>query len=161
MAVPIPTRWQYYRSIAVFVEWQRLAWRDDRKLTAEDIDETLLALGLLGLIWAPQIIVGVSVSTTPLLVIEAAIVTGAIASYAIGGVEGVETYVDFITDPVDIVKDPEKLDAFLQASEITLGIVNPVAWVGGQIGQYAGKKIAEYKKEIFRNRFLTGPYLPF
>lgn len=83
-----------------------LAWRDDRKITWEDAPELALGTLSLGVLWAPEILTIASVSTTPIVVIEAAVVVGAISSYAIGGVEGVENYIDFITEPTKI---PERI----------------------------------------------------
>jgi len=83
-----------------------LAWRDDREITWEDAPELGLGALSLGVLWAPEILTIAAVSTTPLVVIEAAVVTGAIASYGIGGVEGVENYIDFISEPTKI---PERV----------------------------------------------------
>lgn len=76
-----------------------LAWRDDRKITWDDWPELSKGTAALGILWAPEILTITGVSTTPLVIVEGVVVTGAIVSYAVGGVEGVENYIDFITEP--------------------------------------------------------------
>ena len=83
-----------------------LAWRDDRELTWADAPELAVGTLSLGVLWAPEILTIAAVSGTPLVVVEVAVVAGAVTSYAIGGVEGVENYIDFITEPTKI---PERL----------------------------------------------------
>lgn len=153
------SRWQRVQSYSVIGAWANAAWHDDNEFTFEDLDETFYAAGMLGLIWSPQIAIVAGISVTPLNIVEAAALTGLVASYAIGGMEGAETYVDYITDPIDIVKNPEKLETLVQASDIALSVVNPL-----HIPQ---KKVSEWLVEnvpweaVFKNRFVTGPYLPF
>jgi len=97
------TRTKWYRSLAVFYIWEQKAWADDRKFTVEDIDETLWAVAGLALIWKGDIIL----SAVPgINVVEGIVVAGAVASFAIGGIEGVEDYIDFITEPTKI---PERI----------------------------------------------------
>jgi len=107
----------------------------------------------LGLIWSPQIALAIGMSSTPLNIVEGAVIAGAVASFAIGGVEGVETYVDFFD--YDILTDPEKSEAVEQAADIALSVVNPLhiptKWAVENLPW----------SEIFRNRWVTGPYLPF
>jgi len=139
--------------------WEIIA--EDDKLTWSDAPAIGTFIGGTALLWAADFFEWRNFSKKPLFALEAAIVVGGIASYAIGGKEGLFMYKDFITDPVDIVRDPKKRDAFIQASEITLGLLNPLGWLAGQAGEYVGEKIGEYKDDIFKNRFLTGPDLPF
>jgi hypothetical protein len=68
---------------------------DDRKLTTEDIDETLLAAAGLALIWRGDFLLA---RIPGLPIVEGIVIAGGVASYAIGGTEGVLNYVDFITD---------------------------------------------------------------
>ena len=152
-----------YRSVHLFGVWYALAKMDDDEITWKDAPETVaLAAGLTWIWWDTALAI-TAASTTPLVVVEAAVVTGLIASVAIGGVEGGEKYVEYI-NPLNYpehIKDPAKMEALMQASEIGLAIAAPHVWVGGKIVEYTGKEITKYKEEIFKNRFLTGPYLPF
>jgi len=119
----------------------QLAWRDDEKITIEDIPE-------------------LPISTTPLVVLEAAIVVGAVASVAIAGEEGLETYVDYInpTNWKENVQDPKKVESLVQANRI----VQAAMTLGGsEITRAGAELLMTYKDEIFRNRWVTGPYLPF
>ena len=85
-----------YRSLASTWAWWELAYRDDRKFTIEDVDETALWLAYNAWVWrGPAMLAAVP----HLAVIESVVVAGAVASAAIGGVEGVENYVDFISEP--------------------------------------------------------------
>jgi len=97
------SRAKWYRSLAVLYVWEQKAWADDRKFTAEDIDETVLALLALGWIWKGN----VALAAVPgINIVEGIVATGAVASLAIGGVEGLENYVEFITEPAKI---PERV----------------------------------------------------
>jgi len=96
------TRTQYYRSLAVVWLWYEKAYRDDQEFTVEDIPETLIAGGALAFIWSPQIGIAVGLTNPVVATIEVVAVTGLVASYAIGGREGVENYIDFITEPTKI-----------------------------------------------------------
>jgi len=156
------SRWQRLTSYSVAGAWLNAAYADDNEFTIEDIDETVYAAGMLGLIWSPQIALAIptfAAVATPLTIVEGAALAGLAASFAIGGVEGAETYVDYITDPVDMFQDPGKQEALIQASDITLSLVNPL-----RIPQ---KKLAEWIvedlpwREVFKNRWMTGPALPF
>jgi len=93
-------------SIGIIWTMYELAWRDDRELTWADAPELAVGTLSLGVLWAPEILTIAAVSGTPLVVVEVAVVAGAVTSYAIGGVEGVENYIDFITEPTKI---PERL----------------------------------------------------
>jgi len=163
MRNPFALRAKLYRSIALAGTWYTLAIMDDDKLTWKDTPESLALAGGLTWIWWDTALATMAVSTTPLMVVEAAVVGGLVASVAIGGVEGGEKYVEYI-NPLNYpehIKDPAKMEALMQASEIGLAIAAPHVWVGGKIVEYTGKEITKYKEEIFKNRFLTGPYLPF
>jgi len=152
------TRWQRVQSYATVGAWFNAAYLDDDQFTFEDVDETLFAGVWLGLIWSPQIALAIGVSTTPLNIVEGAALAGLGVSFAIGGVEGAETYVDYITDPVDIIKNSEKAESLMQAHRImqaglTLG--------GSEVVRAGIEAIGEYSEELFKNRYLTGPALPF
>jgi len=97
------TRTKWYRSLAVFYIWEQKAWADDRKFTVEDIDETLWAVAGLALIWKGDIILA---AVPGINIVEGIVVAGGVASFAIGGVEGVEDYIDFLTEPTKI---PERI----------------------------------------------------
>lgn len=162
MSMAFGSRWQRVQSYGVIGAWANAALHDDDEFTFEDLDETAYAIGMLGLIWSPQIAMAVPLigsMSTPLAIVEAAALSGLVASYAIGGMEGAETYIDYITDPIDIVKNPAKLETFIQASDIMLSIVNPL--------HIPVKKTTEWVienlpwSEVFKNRWLTGPALPF
>lgn len=159
MRNPFSLRAKWYRSIHMASAWYALAIMDDDELTWKDAPETVAFGAGLAWVWWDVAAMAVTVNTTPLVALEAAIVTGAVASFAIGGVEGVETYADYISKPHKIHKDPEKVEALIQASDITLSLANPL-----HIPQ---KKLAEWIVEdlpwgeVFKNRWLTGPYRPF
>jgi len=95
---------------------------------------------------------------TPLNIVEAAALVGLGVSYAIGGSEGVEQYVDYITDPVEIFKDPKKSEALMQANRVAQAVTT----LGGSEVARAGVEILDkYKHYLFMNHWKTGPYLPF
>lgn len=158
MRMKFGTRWQRLQTYTSLAAWSALALADDDKLTWKDTPETLILGMQLGLIWSPQIAVAVGMSATPLNIVEGAALTGLVASYAIGGMEGAETYVDYITDPVDMVQDPGKIDALMQANRITQGIIT---LGGSELARAGVDVVSDWKDELFKNRYLTGPYLPF
>jgi len=91
---------QRYRSIAVWWIWHQKVFMDeDEKFTVEDIDETLYAVAALAWIWKGEMMLA---AIPGINIVEGIVVGGAVASYAIGGMEGVENYIDFITSPTDI-----------------------------------------------------------
>jgi len=154
------TRWQRIQSYATIGAWREAAYGDDDEFTLEDIDETVYAAIMLGLIWSPQIAMSVPIiasASVPLTIIEGAVLVGLGASYAIGGAEGAETYVDYITepftDPVSFFTDTEKTAALIQASDITLSLVNPLAIPSKMAGQWLGENIPW--DEVFRNRWVS------
>jgi len=152
------TRWQRVQSYATVGAWFNAAYLDDDQFTFEDVDETLFAGVWLGLIWSPQIALAIGVSTTPLNIVEGAALAGLGVSFAIGGVEGAETYVDYITDPVDIIKNPEKAESLMQAHRI---LQAGVTLGGSEVVRAGIEFLGEFSEELFKNRYLTGPYLPF
>jgi len=88
-----------YRSLAMISWWTDKAINDDGEITIEDLDETAVLALSLAFIWRGNAIL----ATVPALaVVEGIVVTGAVASAAIGGVEGVTNYVDFISEPTKI-----------------------------------------------------------
>jgi len=147
-----------FESIALIWGMYQFAWRDDEKITIEDFPELTVGFGRLGWLWLPEALTIAAVSTTPIVILEAAVVTGAVASFAIGGEEGLNKYVDYITDPVDMLQDPEKIESLLQANRIlqagiTLG--------GSELARAGIEVLGDFSEELFKNRYLTGPALPF
>jgi len=153
------SRWQRIQSYAVIGAWTNAAYLDDDEFTVEDIDETLYAAAMLGLIWSPQIALAVGISSTPLNIVEGVVLAGLGVSFAIGGVEGAETYVDYITDPVDMFENEEKRAALVQATDIVLSVTNPLRIPIKIATKYAVENLPWH--EIFKNRWVTGPSLPF
>jgi len=157
------SRWQRLTSYSVVGAWLNAAYADDNEFTIEDIDETVYAAGMLGLIWSPQIalaIPAVATAATPLAIVEGAALAGLAASFAIGGVEGAETYIDYVEPGnwPELITDPGKQESLMQAHRIMQGVVT----LGGSEFARAGVDIlSDYKDEIFKNRWMTGPYLPF
>jgi len=96
-------RTQWYRSLAVVYLWKKKAWDDDHKFTIEDVDETLYAAAALAFIWKGNVILA---AVPGVAIAEGIVVAGAVASYAIGGTEGVEDYLDFFMEPTKI---PERV----------------------------------------------------
>jgi len=99
-----------------------------------------------------------AVSTTPLVILEAAVVVGAVASIAIAGEEGLETYVDYISNPQEIPFDQGKTEALMQANRIAQAAIT---LGGSEIARAGAELLMTYKNQIFRNRWMTGPVLPF
>jgi len=153
------SRWQRVQSYATIGAWFNAAYLDDDEFTFEDLDETVKAGIMLGLIWSPQIAVAVGLSATPLNIVEGAALAGLGVSFAIGGVEGAETYIDYISNPEDIFKSPEKTEALLQASDIVLSVVNPLHIPTKMLSEWLVGELPW--GELFKNRWLTGPVLPF
>ena len=151
------SRWQRVQSYAALGAWSAVAMDDD-DLNWKDTPETLILAMQLGLIWSPQLALAIGMSTTPLNIVEGAALAGLGVSYAIGGREGVETYVDYITNPVDIIKNPEKTESLMSANRIMQGVVT---LGGSEIGRAGVNIILDHSEEIFQNRWLTGPNLPF
>ena len=169
------SRTQWYRSIAVGVVWQEKAWQDDRKFTVEDIDETLWAIAGIALIWRGELILA---AIPGINLVEGAVVVSVAASFAIGGVEGVEDYIDYITEWKDI---PSKLawsaktiyehkikEPLEEAAEWYVEKVEAAAqWYVTQVDQgidYVNDTVDSATNWIARNKpqiFFTGPYLPF
>lgn len=152
------TRWQRVQTYAALGAWTSVAYGDDDELTWKDTPETLILGMQLGLIWSPQIALAIGMSATPLNIVEGAALTGLGLSYAIGGRQGAETYVDYITDPVDIIKNPEKAESLMQAHRVMMA---GVTLGGSEIARVGVDIITTHSQEIFKDRFLTGPYLPF
>jgi len=153
------TRWQRVQSYATIGAWHNAAILDDDEFTLEDIPETAYAVGMLGLIWSPQIALAIGMSGTPLNILEGAALIGLGASFAIGGSEGAGQYIDYITNPEDIHKSPKKIEALIQASDITLSVVNPLHIPTKMLAEYIVKDLPWGM--VFKNRWLTGPALPF
>lgn len=158
MRMRFGTRWQRIQTYTSLAAWSALALADDDKLTWRDTPETVILGMHLGLIWSPQIAVAVGLSTTPLNIVEGAALAGLGVSFAIGGMEGAETYVDYITDPVDIVQDPGKIEALMQAHRITQGVLT---LGGSELASSAIGVVSDWKDVLLKNRYVTGPYLPF
>jgi len=161
MRNPFALRAKLYRSIVVFGTWYTLAKMDDDKLTWRDAPETLaLAAGFTWIWWDTALAI-TAVSSTPLVVVEAAVVTGLVASVAIGGLEGGEKYIDYI-NPLNYpehVKDPEKIEALVQASDITMSLINPLYIPQKMLAEWIVEDLPW--GEVFKNRWVTGPSLPF
>jgi hypothetical protein len=153
------SRWQRVQSYTSLAAWSIAALHDDDELTWRDTPETLVLGMQLGLIWSPQIALAIGISSTPLNVVEGAALAGLAVSFAIGGIEGAETYVDYITDPVDMVRDPGKQKTLIQASDIVLSVVNPLHIPQKMLAEWIVEDLPW--GEVLRNRWLTGPVLPF
>jgi len=151
------TRTQWYRSLAVVYTWKKYAWDDDHKFTIEDVDETLMAAVSLAFIWKGNIILA---SIPGIAIAEAIVVTGAVASFAIGGVEGVDDYIGFIMEPAKI---PERI-VFTAETIYEHKIEEPlvkaakryVGWVDRRM-----EDISTITEQLFKFRWMTGPSLPF
>jgi len=158
MAVPWRIHQKGITTIGMIWSMYQLAWRDDEKITWGDYPELAMGTGGIFLLWAPEVLTIAAVSTTPLVILEAAVVTGAVASYAIGGEEGLNTYVDYITDPVDVIQDPGKAESFMKAQRIMMA---GLTLGGSELARAGMEVLGEFKEELFKNRWKTGPYLPF
>jgi len=155
-------RSKWYRSIAIVYAWEQKAWADDREFTVEDIDETLWAIAGLTFVWKGELILA---AIPGLNIVEAIVVTGAVVSYAIDGVEGVENYVDFLTTPTKI---PERIvftAETIYEQKIKDPLVAAAVWYVGKVDagiDYVDDTVDSATNWIAeRNPFVTGPYLPF
>ena len=160
MKNPFALRAKMYRSIHMFGAWYALAIMDDDELTWKDTPESIAFGAGLAWVWWDVAAASISISTTPLVVVETAVVAGAVASFAIGGVEGVEKYVDYINPAnwKENLKDPEKVEALVKANRVLTGVVT---LGGSELARYGVEKLKPWSEEIFKHRYLTGPYLPF
>lgn len=158
----VGTRTKWYRSLAIFYAWEQKAWADDREFTVEDIDETLWAIAGLALVWKGNIILG---GIPGIAIAEAVIVTGAVVSFAIGGVEGVEDYVDFITTPSKMPERVVETAEIIYEHKIKDPLVAAAVWYVGKVDQgidYVNDTVDSATNWIIENyRILPGPYLPF
>lgn len=159
MAVPWRIHKKGIESLALLWGMYQLAWRDDEKITIEDIPELTIGMGRLTWLWAPEIVTLASISTTPVVILEVAVVVGAVASIAIAGEEGLETYVDYITNPQDILFDEGKRDAFGMAADVTLSLANPFHIPTKMAGEWLGENLPW--GEVFRSRWVNPYGLPF
>ena len=78
----------------VVTEWYDQAYRDDRKITWEDLDESFLAVGGLAWIWWEEAAFAVAAPLLP--TITTAVFVGAGVSTIIGGEEGLYEYIEFL-----------------------------------------------------------------
>jgi len=159
MAVPWRIHAKGISSLAIVWSMYEFAWRDDEKITVEDFPELASGISGLFLLWAPEVLTIAAVSTTPLVILEAAVVVGAVASIAIAGEEGLETYVDYISNPQEILFDEEKSDAFGMAADVTLSLANPLHIPTKMAGEWLGENLPW--RQLLKTRWVTGPYLPF
>jgi len=160
MVVPWRIHAKGITSVGILWTMYQLAWRDDEKITWEDFPELASGSLALGILWAPEILTIAAASTTPLVILEAAIVVGAVASIAIAGDEGLETYVDYINPRnwKENVQDPEKVESLIQASDIVLSVVNPLHIPSKMLSEWIVEDLPW--GEVFRSRWVTGPVLP-
>jgi len=146
-------RTKWYRSIAVVYAWEQHAWADDRKFTVEDIDETLWAIAGLGLIWKGDLLLA---AVPGLAIVEGLVIAGGVVSFAIGGVEGVEDYIDFITSPTKV---PGRV-AFTAKTLYKEKIKPEYIEKKGQVELFLN--VVEQLTRPYRMfHWKTGPYLPF
>lgn len=129
-------------TLGVAVPWYVDAIADDRKLTAEDIDETLIAAGMLAGIWNEELFglagwaVGLPLGSMALAGTVTAI-GGVIPAYAIAGESGAEDYLEFITSgPQGMIE---------KTMEVTVPTLVPRAVQNLYEGQvYVEKKVQEF-----------------
>lgn len=146
-------RTKWYRSIAVVYAWEQHAWADDRKFTLEDIDETIWAIAGLGLIWKGDIILA---AIPGLAIVEGMVIAGGVVSFAIGGVEGVEDYIDFITHPKKYWSRGTGAAGTIYKEKIKPEYIKKK----GQVELFVN--IVEQLTRPYRMfHWKTGPYLPF
>lgn len=148
----IGSRTQWYRSIAVVMAWREAAWRDDKKLTWGDLPETVVAGATLALIWKGDVILA---AVPGLAIVEAAVIAGAVTSYAIAGEEGFDDYVDFITEPTKIPERVAFTAETIYEHKIEQPLISAASWYVDQVDTLVDKfKLAW---SITRPR----PILPF
>jgi len=155
------SRWQRLTSYSTIAAWYNAAILDDDEFTFEDVDETVKAAVLLGLIWSPQIAMTIPAAAAlamPLAVVEGAALVGLGASFAIGGTQGAVDYIDYVSNPHKIHQDPEKVEALMLAHRIVQGIIT---LGGSEAAKTTLDVVWDYREELFKNRWLTGPDLSF
>lgn len=144
---------------------------DDDQTSAGEALENLGAIaqfsGTVYVLWVPPVFkasiaarVGVFLApvAVPAAVVTSAVIVGGVVSYAIDPEEGLKNYKEFITKPQKILSDPEKTESLMQAHRImqagiTLG--------GSELARAGIEVLGNFSEELFKNRYLTGPYLPF
>ena len=155
------TRTQWYRSLAVIWAWEEAAWKDDRKFTVEDVDETLYAAAALGFIWKGNWLLA---SVPAIAIVEGIVIAGAAASFGIGGVEGVEDYVEFLGEPKKYKERTKESLKTIYEHKIEPPLVSAAEWYVDKIDRgvsWTEKKVGQGVELLSYGRWLTGPYLPF
>lgn len=129
-------------TLGVSVAWFVDAVVDDGKLTSEDIDETLMAAGLLAGIWNEELFglagwaVGLPLGSMALAGTVTA-VAGVIPAYAIAGESGAKDYLEFITS--------KPAGMWEKTTEVTIPVLVPRAVQKIYEGQiYVEKKVQEF-----------------
>jgi len=147
-----------YRSLASTWAWYEMAYRDDRKFTMEDLDETALWMAYNAWVWSGPALLARAGPVVP--AVEAIIVAGAVASAAIGGVEGVENYVDFISEPEKMPERWEFTKQTIYEEVIEEPLVSAAKWYVKTVDKTLDTAW-QFTAPLRENRFLTSPYLPF
>jgi len=88
-----------FATLAFMVETHKQIYADD-KLTWSDAPHVIKFGGAMTVLWGSEFLEWKSVSKKPLYILEAIVVAGGVASYAIAGEEGLYDYTDFITGDV-------------------------------------------------------------
>ena len=159
----VGTRTQWYRSLAVIWAWEEAAWQDDRKFTVEDIDETLYAVAALGFIWRGNIMLA---AVPGLAIVEGIVIAGGVASFAIGGVEGVENYIDFITTPSKYKERTKESLQIIYEQKIEPPLIEAAEWYVDKVDRgmdWAEEKVDQGLELLSYGRWLnpTPGVLPF
>jgi hypothetical protein len=126
----------------IVTEWYDQAYRDDRKITWEDLDETVLAAGGLAWVWWEEAAI---IAAAPLLpTITTALFVGAGISTIIGGEEGLYDYIDFIeSGPTGWVEKTEEVIIPAITETVTETIDDAVMW--GEFLVRTAESIWEYR----------------
>jgi len=153
---------QRFRTYAVLYAWEQAAWADDQKFTWEDLDETIYAGIALAFIWKGEWIL----ATIPgINLVEGLVVGGAVVSFAIGGVEGVEDYIDFMAETPKMLAEitlgqvPEKIK-FTAETIYEHKIEEPLTMAARRYVGWVDRRMEEVQS-VWRVTMPTWPSLPF
>jgi len=114
---------------------------EDEKFTVEDIDETIYAVAALAFIWKGEMMLA---AIPGINIVEGIVVGGAVASYAIGGMEGVENYIDFITSPKKYYERTKESLQIIYEQKIEDPLVAAAEWYVNKVDRgisWADKKV--------------------
>ena len=143
---------------------------DDEEGWEDNLADTMAILQFAGtvyVLWLPPVVqagiaarVGLLLTplAVPVAIVTSVVIVGGIVSYFVDPEEGLKNYKDFFTEPTKV---PERLK-FTAETIYEHKIepkVNLTLGVASMLWNMAQREFEE--NPLFKNRYLTGPYLPF